>query len=243
MKRTRPSRLFIAARQPLVVFAVAASCLLTACVSRSGEQAPGTETQQAGNPSTGAVSAAILPLKAGATNAAEATLNPPQPPPDKRPDVVFVPTPQDAVERMLELARIKPGELIYDLGCGDGRIVVTAAKKYGVRAIGVDIDPQRVAESRENVRTNNVGHLVTILHADIFQLDFSKADVVTLYLLPDLNVKLKPQLRKLKPGSRIISYDFDMRGAKPAVVLQGSHEGEYNDYTIYKWVVPWVEEE
>lgn len=149
----------------------------------------------------------------------------------RRPDVVFVPTPQEAVEKMLEAAEIKKGDILYDLGCGDGRIVVTAAKKYGAKAIGIDIDPERVKESRENVRTNGVSDLVTIKQADIFQEDISSANVVTLYLLPSLNVKLIPQLEKLKPGSRIVSYQFDMAGVKPKEVIK-------NSYTIYKWVTP-----
>lgn len=160
----------------------------------------------------------------------------------KEPDVIFVPTPQVAVEKMLEMAEIKEGDLVYDLGCGDGRIVVTAAKKYGVKAVGVDIDPQRIEESLNNVRSNKVEHLVTIKQADIFELDLSEADVVTLYLLPSLNVKLMPQLRKLKPGSRIVSFDFDMRGARPVKVFDGEMDDEFRDYTIYKWVVPWEEE-
>ena len=154
----------------------------------------------------------------------------------KRPDVVFVPTPQEAVEKMLEAAEIKKGDLLYDLGCGDGRFVVTAAKKYGIKAIGVDIDPKRVEESKENVRTNGVADLVTIKQGDIFQEDISSANVVTLYLLPSLNVKLIPQLEKLKPGSRIVSYQFDMAGVKPKEVIR-------NSYTIYKWVTPLEREE
>src|SRR5688572_3402031 len=101
-------------------------------------------------------------------------------------DVIFVPTPQEAVDRMLELAEVKKGDLVYDLGCGDGRIVVTAAKKFGARGIGFDVDPQRIKESTENVRTNGVEKLVSIKQQDIFTLDLSKADVVTLYLLPSL---------------------------------------------------------
>lgn len=162
--------------------------------------------------------------------------------PDRRPDVVFVPTPQEAVDKMLELAGVKKGEVHFDLGCGDGRIVVTSAKKFGARGIGVDIDPERVAESRENVRKNKVEKLVEIRHADIFETDISDADVVTLYLLPELNVRLMPQLRKLKPGTRIVSYQFDMEGAKPAQIYEGKYEDGY-EYTIYKWVVPWEEEQ
>ena len=149
----------------------------------------------------------------------------------KTPDVIFVPTPQEVVDKMLELAEVKEGDVVYDLGCGDGRIPVTAAKKYGVKAVGFDVDPKRIKESNENVQKNGVGKLVTIKQEDIFKQDLSKANVVTLYLLPSLNVKLMPQLRKLKPGSRIVSHSFDMRGAKPKKVVQvetkegGEHYG------------------
>lgn len=152
--------------------------------------------------------------------------------PSRTPDVIFVPTPHEVVDKMLELAEVKRGDVVYDLGCGDARILVAAAKKYGVKAYGFDIDPKRVAESLENVRTNNVGHLVTIKNADIFTLDLSKADVVTLYLLPQLNVRLIPQLEKMKPGSRIVSQSFDMHGIKPVKVVE---EGPRR---IYKWTVP-----
>jgi SAM-dependent methyltransferase len=168
--------------------------------------------------------------------------------PKREPDVVFVPTPQAVVDKMLEMAEVKPGDVVYDLGCGDGRIVVTAAKKYGVKGIGFDINPQRVKESLANVKSNHVEHLVTIKEEDIFTLDLSEASVVTLYLLPQLNVKLMPQLAKLKPGSRIVSHDFDMKGAKPVQVHHmSSGDGGDEDYgdgehTIYKWVVPWEKE-
>jgi SAM-dependent methyltransferase len=169
---------------------------------------------------------------------------------EREPDVVFVPTPQWAVDRMLELAELKPGDLLYDLGCGDGRVVVTAAKRYGVRAVGVDIDPVRVFESRRNVITNGVSHRVKILRADIFNLDFSDASAVTLYLLPELNVRLMPKLAKLKPGTRIVSYEFDMLGAKPQTIVEvpgtgGSYGKERfppPPHRIYKWVVPWEAE-
>jgi len=162
---------------------------------------------------------------------------------------VYVPTPQPLVDRMLQLAEVKEGDVVYDLGCGDGRIVVTAAKKYGVKAIGFDIDPERVKEANANVKSNKVEHLVTIKQADIFKLDLRPASVVTLYLLPELNVRLMPQLEKLNPGSRIVSHEFDMRGAKPlemvTVTLSPEHESEQDsgDHTLYKWVVPWLKEE
>ena len=166
--------------------------------------------------------------------------------PTKKPDVIFVPTRPEVVDKLLELAEIKTNDVLYDLGCGDGRIVVAAAKKYGIKAIGVDIDPQRIKESLENVRSNKVAHLVTIKQADIFELDFQEATVVSLYLLPELNVRLMPKLAKLKPGTRIISVDFDMKGAKPRQVvhLEPSPEEDYSgsQNTLYKWVVPWEPE-
>lgn len=123
-------------------------------------------------------------------------------------DVMLVPTPQDVVDKMLQLAKLKKDELIYDLGCGDGRIPITAARKYGCKSVGYDLDPERVKESLENVKKNEVEHLVKIEQKDIFTLDLSEADVVTLYLLPALNVKLIPQLEKLKPGSHILITQF-----------------------------------
>lgn len=159
--------------------------------------------------------------------------------PSREPDVVFVPTPQEVVDKMLELAQVKKDDLVYDLGCGDGRIVVTAAKKYGCRAVGYDISPKRVKESLENVKKNNVGNLVRIEQQDIFTLDLSKANVITLYLLPSLNVKLIPQLEKLKPGSRIVSHDFDMKGVKPdKIVIIPDEDDDYGDHTIYLWTTP-----
>jgi uncharacterized protein (TIGR03000 family) len=156
--------------------------------------------------------------------------------PRRPPDVIFVPTPQEVVDKMLEVAGVKKTDILYDLGCGDGRIPVTAAKKYGCKAWGFDIDPQRIEESLKNVKENNVGNLVTIEEKDIFTLDLSKANVITLYLLPELNVKLIPQLEKLKPGSRIVSHDFDMEGVKPDKHLT-MKVGEV-EHEIYLWTVP-----
>lgn len=159
--------------------------------------------------------------------------------PLREPDVVFVPTPQKVVDKMLELAEVKKDDLVYDLGCGDGRIVVTAAKKFGCRAVGYDISPKRVNESLENVKKNNVEDLVKIEQQDIFTLDLSMANVITLYLLPSLNVKLIPQLEKLKSGSRIVSHDFDMKGVKPDKVVTIPDENDtYGDHTIYLWTTP-----
>jgi len=157
--------------------------------------------------------------------------------PSREPDVIFVPTPQEVVDKMLEMADVRKGEVVYDLGCGDGRIPVTAAKKYGVRSWGFDINPVRVKESLENVERNNVKKLVTIKHADVFELDLSKADVITLYLLPQLNVKLIPQLDKLKPGCRIVSHDFDMEGVRPKRQITFTPGGG-REHRIFLWVTP-----
>lgn len=162
--------------------------------------------------------------------------------PKRRPDVIFVPTPQEVVDRMLELAKVSKDDVVYDLGCGDGRIVVTAAKKYGCKAMGFDIDPQRVEESLENVKENEVEHLVEIKEADIFELDLTPASVVTLYLLPDLNVRLIPQLEKLKPGTRIVSHAFNMRGVKPDTVETVDAE-RGTSHTVYLWTTPLQKED
>ncbi len=155
----------------------------------------------------------------------------------KEPDVIYVSTPQHIVDVMLAMADVKKTDLLYDLGCGDGRIVVTAAKRFGCKALGVDIDSARVRESQANVKAANLENLVTIVQKDIFELDLSEADVVMLYLLPRLNVRLIPQLEKMKPGSRIVSHDFDMLGVEPDFVLTcSSREGRKDK--IYLWTTP-----
>jgi ribosomal protein L11 methylase PrmA len=143
---------------------------------------------------------------------------------------------------MLRMAQVKKSDVVYDLGCGDGRIVVTAAKRYGARAFGFDIDPTRVAEAKANVKAAQVEHLVTIEQKDIFTLDLSPASVVTLYLLPQLNVRLIPQLEKLKPGSRIVSHDFPMEGVKPLQQVTLRPEGDA-DHTIFFWKTPLAREQ
>jgi tRNA G37 N-methylase Trm5 len=153
----------------------------------------------------------------------------------KKPDVIFVPTPQVVVDKMLELADVKPNEVHYDLGCGNGIIVVSAAKK-GAKSTGFDVDPQRIRESIENIKKNGVGDMAKVEQKDIFTLDLSGADVITLYLLPSLNVKLIPQLEKLKPGARIVSHDFDMKGVKPEKVVKV--KGPSREHTVYLWRAP-----
>ena len=131
--------------------------------------------------------------------------------PKRRPDVIYVTTPEAVVTAMLKAANVTKQDLVYDLGCGDGRIVVTAAKNYGARGIGIDIDPQRVKEARENVKRNGVGDRVEIRQQDLFESEFRDASVVTLYLLPSLNLKLRPKLwKELKVGTRVVSHAFDM---------------------------------
>jgi SAM-dependent methyltransferase len=152
--------------------------------------------------------------------------------PLRDPDVVFVPTPQEVVDKMLELANVKPGDVLYDLGCGDGRTVITAAK-LGARAIGIDINPERIKDSNENAAKNGMTGKVTFRLEDLFEADFKDATVVTLYLLPSLNVKLRPKLwKELKPGTRIVSHDFDMGDWKADKTV------DMDGHTIYFWTVP-----
>src|SRR5262245_33409232 len=152
----------------------------------------------------------------------------------KEPDVIFVPTPQAVVEKMLEAAEVKKKDVVFSLGCGDGRFMVTAAKTYGCRAVGFEIDPQRVRESQRNIETNKLDKLAFVRQRDVFKLDLSEATVVTLYLLPSLNVKLIPQLKKLKDGSRIVSHDFDMRGVTPDKGYPITVASDNRNHTVYR---------
>ncbi len=147
----------------------------------------------------------------------------------------FVPTPQDVVERMLELAKVTKNDVVYDLGCGDGRIVITAAKKYGARGVGVDIDPQRIAESNANAKKEGVENLVKFIQQDAMMVDVSPATVVTLYLLSSSNLKLRPLLTKqLKPGARIVSHAFSM-GDWEADQVDRFSDARGNSRTLYLW--------
>jgi SAM-dependent methyltransferase len=148
-------------------------------------------------------------------------------------DVPYVPTPTPVVDAMLRLAKVKRGDVLYDLGSGDGRIVITAAKRYGVRGTGIDIDPQRIREANANARKAGVAGRVRFINEDLFQVDFSDATVVTLYLLPRLNLQLRPRLiNELQPGTRIVSHGFDMGDWKPDRVVAVGNS------TIYLWIVP-----
>ncbi len=152
----------------------------------------------------------------------------------RSPDVVFVPTPQDVVDAMLKVARVRQGDVLYDLGSGDGRIPITAAQKHGItRGVGIDINPERIREANENLAKAGVGDRVRFINADLFESNLGEATVVTLYLLPSLNLKLLPKLLKeLKPGTRIVSHAFDMGSWKPEQTL--SVDGR----SVYFWTIP-----
>lgn len=151
----------------------------------------------------------------------------------RAPDVQWVPTPQEVVDQMLELAGVDENDLIYDLGSGDGRIVITAATRYGARGIGVDIDPERIADARANAETAGVSDRVKFVEGDLFEMDFSDATVVTLYLLNSLNRKLRPKLiEELEPGTPVVSHAFDMGEWTPDTSM--SVDGKM----VYLWIVP-----
>lgn len=152
----------------------------------------------------------------------------------ERLDVPYVPTPDEIVSEMIKMAHINEKDVVYDLGCGDGRIVITACQKTGARGVGVDIDPERIAESRSNAKKADVEGKVTFIQQDLFKIDFSEATVLALYLLPEINVKLRPRiLNDLQPGARIISHNYSMGDWLPDTArhLDARH-------SIYFWVVP-----
>jgi predicted O-methyltransferase YrrM len=155
----------------------------------------------------------------------------------REPDVIFVPTPPETVEEMLRQAHLKKGDVLYDLGSGDGRIPIAAAKQYGVRAVGIDIDPKLVEEARETARREGVENLVSFRNEDMFAADVREATVVTLYLSNTLNVMLRPKLlRELRPGSLIISHDFRMGDWSPEKTVRVPWKNLYR--TVYVWTVP-----
>ena len=161
----------------------------------------------------------------------------------KTPDVVYVGTPYDVVSRMLQMAQVKNGETVVDLGCGDARMLVLAAQKYGSKGIGYDIDPDMVRASRKNAEKNKVEGLVKIIQADIFTVDISKADVLPVYLLPEMNLKLVPQFNTLKPGSRLVFHNYDLEGFVPDKV-EGMISNEDNStHTLYLYTTPLKKED
>ena len=154
------------------------------------------------------------------------------PAPARQPDVVFVPTPPEVVDAMLDLAHVTKNDVVYDLGCGDGRIVIAAAKR-GARGVGIDIDPERIKEAEANAKAAGVTDRVKFLQADLFETDLRPATVVTLYLLPELNKKLQPKLMKeLRPGTRIVSHAFDMGDWK------AEQTRDVDGRNVYFWTIP-----
>ncbi len=161
--------------------------------------------------------------------------------PRREPDVPYVPTTEAAVEAMLKLADVKKTDIVYDLGCGDGRIVITAAKKLGARGVGIDINPVRIGEAKENAKKAGVEKLVRFEENDLFEADIHEATVVTLFLLPHINLKLRPKLlQDLKPGTRIVSNTFDMGDWKPEkeAIVPETDEDSYLSHKLYFWIVP-----
>ncbi len=184
----------------------------TLFLSAAGSEAPAqSTTQQAAPPATTAPS---KPLRS--------------------PDVIYVPTPPDVVDAMLKVAKVREGDVLYDLGSGDGRIPITAVQKYNVtRATGIEINPERIQEAEQNLKSAGVGDRVRFRNEDLFEANFSDATVITLYLLPALNIKLLPKLLKeVKPGTRIVSHAFAMGDWKPEQTL------EIGGRAVYFWTIP-----
>ena len=194
---------------------------LAACTSMSASKAAAPAT-------------AATPAIPGTSARAQAQAPAPASPqaPLREPDVIYVPTPDYVVEAMLKMANVTASDVVYDLGSGDGRIPITAAQKYGARAVGIDINPQRIKEANENLAKASVGDKVKFLNQDLFETDLSEATVITLYLLPSLNQKLMPKLKQLKPGTRIVSHSFDMGTAWPPEKTE-----DVRGRVIYYWTI------
>lgn len=178
----------------------------------------------------------VLALAVGLTVAGSSVAQPQLKPLDKEPEVPYVPTHETVVAEMLKVAKVGKNDVLYDLGSGDGRIPITAAKRFGTRGVGVDIDPARITEARENAKKAGVADKVKFMQQDLFETDIKEATVVTLYLLPDVNLRLRPKLlADLKPGTRVVSHNYDMGDWKPLKTITVKVPEEH---TIYYWVVP-----
>jgi len=161
--------------------------------------------------------------------------------PRHEPDVPYVPTTPEAVQAMLKLADVQKNDVVYDLGCGDGRIAIAAARDFGAHGVGIDIDPQRIAEAKENVRKAGVQERVRILEGDLFEADIHEATVVTLFLLPSVDEKLRPKLlRELKPGTRVVSNTFEMGDWKPekTATVGDPEQTSFLSHKLFLWIVP-----
>ena len=162
---------------------------------------------------------------------------------EKELDTPYVPTPQAVVDKMLDMAQVKAGDVVIDLGSGDGRIMITAAQRHGARGFGVEIDPRLVQRSNEEARRLGIADRVKFLRQDLFNTDFREANVLTLYLLPDVNIALRRKiLTELKPGTRVVSHDYDMRGwppdAEQTIPAPDKTVGMRKESTVYLWIVP-----
>jgi protein-L-isoaspartate O-methyltransferase len=205
--------------------------------------AQAAENSDTYRPTVDRVAQALQQLKSGnffvdsSFIVAQATEAPSQAGQQKKPDIHYVPTPQKLVEVMLDMAQVEKDDIVYDLGSGDGRLVITAAKKYGARGVGIDIDPARISEARENAKKAGVEDKVRFLEQDLFKSDFHDATVVTLYLLEELNLRLRPHIfAQVKPGTRVVSHAFTMGDWEPDAERTIKKEGE--NYDAYYWVVP-----
>ena len=154
------------------------------------------------------------------------------------PDVVYVGTPYDIVSQMLHMADVKKDDIVVDLGCGDARMLVLAAQKYGSKGIGYEIDPVMVRESRKNAAKNNVSDLVKIIQADIFTVDISDADVLPIYLLPEMNLRLVPQFETLKPGSRLVFHNYDLEGYVYDKKIEVISNEDNSKHTLWLYTTP-----
>jgi protein-L-isoaspartate O-methyltransferase len=177
-------------------------------------------------------------LLCGLAAGAPARADDPDRPRKRVPDAAFVPTPHDVVKRMLELAAVTKGDAVYDLGSGDGRVVIAAAKTYGCKAFGVELDRELVAKSRDRAKAAGVEKLATFEQGDLFEADFSGATVVALYVTPSMSRKLIPKLDKLKPGSRVVCHGFPIPGVAPDKVVRVTSDEDDVERPIYLYTVP-----
>ena len=204
------------------VYLLSAALLLTAC---SQEGTSGTQNASATN-ANNSITAAVPAVEISPEPTAGA----------RQLDVPYVPTPDQVVEEMLAMAQVKGSDILYDLGSGDGRIPITAAKKFGTRGVGIDLNPVRVEEAKANAAKAGVTDKVRFMEGDIFKADFSEATVVTLYLLPNVNLKLKPTILAMKPGTRVVSHNYDMGDWAPENSKKLTING--TDHYVYFWRVP-----
>jgi trans-aconitate methyltransferase len=157
--------------------------------------------------------------------------------PAGRPDIAYIPTPENAVEAMLALAQVGPNDVLYDLGCGDGRLLIHAAQRWGTQGVGIDIDPDRITQAQALVEATGVADRITLQQGNLYESDLRSATVVALYLLPHLNLRLRPQLwAQLRSGARVVSHQFDMGDWEPQKIVKLVPSEE--DSTLYLWVMP-----